>query len=210
MDLAVMEISLCNNFINNITEFIDELIKLLKEDWKKFKHFYNENSNYIFYLFIALVTMQFTDIMRLGSSWNRYSKKNNIQTGGANQSLTSETIEQKTLNPVEAYKQKKYGEIKNKRKSKELASQTASDAGIKKKLNLFQRLKGRVNRSAGAQGLAGPVFNNIDGIINALGGVFTIIGLILVVVGVLSLPILIFLIITYYILKTILGKLLIL
>ena len=210
MELYNMNSSICDNFINNITEFIDELIELLKEDWRKFKHFYNENSNYIFYLFIALVTMQFTDVMSLGTSWNRYSKKNNIQTGGANQSLTAQTIEEKTLSPVEAYKQKKISQKNTKREAKKLASQTASDAGIKKKLNLFQRLKGRVSGSAGAHGLAGPVFSNIDGIINALGGVFTLIGFILVIVGVLSLPILIFLIITYYILKTILGKLLIL
>ena len=233
MELYKMNLSICDNFINNITEFIDELIELLKEDWRKLKHFYNENHNYIYFLFIAIITLQFTDVMSLGSSWNRYSKKNNIQMGGAAAATGSiTTVDPKntggTANdpknkPVPKTKEEEIDLIKkeliDKKKTKEQAKEDKKQADkkkasgdgelkdIKKKLNLFESLKGRVNKSAGKHGLAGPIFSNLDNIFGAVSGMFVFVGIILAIIGILSLPILIFLIITYSILKVILGKL---
>ena len=226
MELYKMNLSICDNFINNITEFIDELIELLKEDWRKLKHFYNENHNYIYFLFIAIITLQFTDVMSLGSSWNRYSKKNNIQMGGAAATagpITTGTANDSKNKAVPKTKEEEVDLIKkeliDKKKTKEQAKEDKKQADkekasgdgelkdVKKKLNLFESLKGRVNKSAGKHGLAGPIFSNLDNIFGAVSGMFVFVGIILAILGILSLPILIFLIITYSILKVILGKL---
>jgi hypothetical protein len=72
--------------IDSFVDFIYELIELLKEDWKKIKHFISENGKYVFWLFIAIITLQFTDIMNIGASWNKYNKHthNTTQKGGGN------------------------------------------------------------------------------------------------------------------------------
>ena len=64
------------DFFDNISEFLEELKELLEEDWRKCKLFIKENKKYILWLFITLITLQFTDIFSLGSSWNNYCKKN--------------------------------------------------------------------------------------------------------------------------------------
>ena len=242
MEISIIDLSICDNFINNITEFIDELIELLKEDWRKLKHFYNENHNYIYFLFIAIITLQFTDVMSLGSSWNRYSKKNKIQMGGAvagavpvapatgsiapvvpiddskptDDTKTNKEIKKEQTNLIkkeiiDTKKTKEQAKEDKKQEKKEADTKKASGDGelkdIKKKLNLFESLKGRVNKSAGKHGFAGPIFSNLDNIFGAVSGMFVFVGVILAILGILSLPILIFLIITYSILKIILGKL---
>ena len=104
-------------------------------------------------------------------------------------------------------KTKEQAKEDKKQADKKKASGDGELKDIKKKLNLFESLKGRVNKSAGKHGLAGPIFSNLDNIFGAVSGMFVFVGIILAIIGILSLPILIFLIITYSILKVILGKL---
>ena len=55
-----------------------------------------------------------------------------------------------------------------------------------------------------------PVFGNLDKIFNMTQGMFALVMFILIIVGVLSLPVIIFIIITYCIIKNICSRLAIL
>ena len=221
------------DLFENLIDFIDELYLLLKEDWIKFKLFVKENKNYVLWLFIALITLQFTDIMNLGSSWNRYCKKNNIQNGGGNGSVniskTSEpekpkTPEEQAKADKKEKKDKLVGEEKQKILDKSAAKKAEKEAkkaestdggpdgedsvkGVEKKLGLFNKITGKIKNSAGQHGFAGPVLGNLEGVFGAVGGMFTFAAAILIFVGILSLPVLIFLILTYCVIKMMVGKL---
>jgi len=226
-------------FCDNIIDFLNELYNLLKEDWIKFKKFVKENKNYLIWLFIAIITLQFTDILSLGSSWNKYCKKNNIQNGGANDAVsgsdsstatnTSDSPEAtKELSPTEekaakkASKKKSIEEAKKKllnkaedKKAKKDGKNSKTGEGedgeesvksIDKKLSFFNKLKGKIQSVPGKPGLAGPIFGNMEGIFNAVGGMFTLAAVILVFIGIISLPVLIFIVITYCVIKKMVSK----
>jgi len=213
------------SFFDNFKDFINELIELLKEDWQKFKIFFKENKNSIIWLFISLITLQFTNVMSLGSSFNIYLKKNNIQQGGANDGPVVSTAPAAPEKKPEAPKTKdeqianekkkildKKAEKKKAKedKKKEKGDGEGEDSDVKdidKKLGIFNKLKGKISDSAGQHGMMGPVFSNLDGIMRAFEGIIAFVTLILIIVGIISLPVLIFLIITYCIIKFILGKL---
>ena len=235
------------DFFDNISEFIEELKELLEEDWRKCKLFIKENKNYILWLFITLVTLQFTDILTLGSSWNNYCKRNNIQYGGSNgePSIIQEEAPAKSKKELKAEKKqakadqaasdkqakadkkafdatpegkkakadKATADKAAKTEKKAIKKQAKEDAGgdsvksVDKKLGLFNRLKGNVKATAGKHGLAGPVLGNLGGIFAAVEGMFYLIAFILIVIGIVSLPFLIFLVLTYSIIKMMVGKL---
>ena len=209
------------NFCNNIVLFIDELIELLKEDWIKFKLFFKENKNYIICLFVALFTVQFTNVMAVGTSYNMYTKKNNIQYGGANAAAPAAVAapaeppkttnaDAKTTN-ADA-KDKPADAATNKAKAdaaaeKEALSDNESKA-VKQKLSFLDKVKGKVMGDGSKKHSAmGPIFSNLGGIFDSLESVFVIFATILIIIGIISLPIFIFLIITYCIIKHIVGKL---
>jgi len=198
------------SFFDNIIDFINELIGLLKEDWIKFKLFFKENKSYIIWLFITLITLQITDIMSLGASFNIYQKKNNMQKGGSVEPLSESSKKiasekKRLLDKSTSKKKAKEDKAKSKSdkqstesesKSKE-GSETSKDGDskdVRKKLSMFKRLQG-------------PVLGNFGGIFAALEGIFSVFVFILIIVGILSLPIFIFLIITYCVIKHIVGKL---
>ena len=232
------------DFFENILEFIEEFYELLKEDWRKFKLFVKENKEYIIWLFIALITLQFTDVMSLGSSWNRYCKKNNIQIGGSNAGPGPEPEKHtnagpeppKVLSPEEAKaekkkqkqdatdakktdKQKKKDDKQAKKDVKSSEKQAKKDAkashdgpedsakSVNKKLGMFDKLKGKAKAGVGKHGMSGPILGNLDGIFGALEGMFAFAALILIIIGILSLPVLIFIVITYSIIKKIASNL---
>ena len=147
--------------------FGEELIELLEEDWIKCKKFIKKNKKYCMWVLILFITMQFTDIINLGTSYDRYCKIHNIKmTGGA--------AEAPAAAPAEA---------------------PAADGGKGGKGGKGGRLKND------------PVFGNLGKIFDMVSGMFVIVTFILVVIGVLSLPVIIFIAITYSILKYILSKL---
>ena len=230
------------DFFDNISEFIEELKELLEEDWRKCKLFIKENKKYILWLFITLITLQFTDIFSLGSSWNNYCKKNNIQYGGSNVN----PLLQEALAPAPAKSKKDLKDEKKKAKKKAIEDQREFDAtpagkkakadkaiadqarkdekkaikkqakedaggdsvkNVDKKLGLFNRLKGNVKATAGKHGLAGPVLGNLGGIFSAVEGMFYLLAFILIIIGIVSLPFLIFIVLTYSIIKMLVSKL---
>jgi hypothetical protein len=218
------------NFCNNIVLFIDELIELLKEDWIKFKIFFKENKNYIICLFVALFTVQFTHVMAVGTSYNMYTKKNNIQYGGSNAAAAAsaaaaeppktnadadtktKNADAKKTNADADGKEKPADAATNKAKADAAAEKEAlsdnESKSVKQKLSFLDRVKGKVMGDGSKKHSSmGPIFSNLGGIFDSLESVFVIFATILIIIGILSLPIFIFLIITYCIIKHIVGKL---
>jgi len=211
-------------FFDNLIEFLDDLYELLKEDWIKFKLFMNENKKSLIWLFIALITLQITDLITFGNSCNKYYKTQNsqIQKGGGGgegepdprkMAQSAEPTKQ-SAEPtkqsastgatdkaarIESEKQK----IQEKQKTKKADSELQKS---EKNLELFNKLKGKKDKLA-KNSIAGPIFGNLEGIFGAVGGIFSVVLTLLTILGVLSLPVLIFIIITYCIIKKVLSHL---
>jgi hypothetical protein len=208
------------NLINNIIDFTYELIELLKEDWIKFKKFVSENKRYIVIFIILCITMQFTDLLNICNSWEKYKEEHNIQTGGAAAAgavakaapAVSAGAAAKSIGRIDGaamYEAKKAGEkeAKDKQKeAKEKADEQDETKQIDKKLGFFNRFKNRIGKSFGRYGALGPVFGNLDVVFGYVKGMFILIGTILVLIGVMSLPVLIFLVLTYCVFKSLLGR----
>ena len=212
-------------FFDNLIEFLDELYELLKEDWIKFKLFMNENKKNLIWLFIALITLQITDLITFGNSCNKYYKNQNaqIQKGGSNAptpidrstkpgAIQSAAEPAKQLTPVELKAQKKAeSELKVAAEKKRILDkksgkkETESEK-VQQNLDLIDKIKGK-KTALSKHGFAGPVFSNLEGIFGALGGIFSLFVTLLTILGVLSLPVLVFIIITYCVIKKILSHL---
>lgn len=77
----------------------------------------------------------------------------------------------------------------------------------KERLSFFENIKGKIK---GLTPSSGPLFSNLDLIFSSVKDIFYIVLGILVIVGVLSLPVLVFLIFTYYVFKIMISKFVIL
>lgn len=200
--------------IDELIEFAEELTLLIKQDWEKSKQFIKKHKTYFFWILALFVSMQFTDILSLGKSWDIYCKKHNIQSGGGNSDVASSAKQ-----VVEGSKQ---GDEGGKQEADGVKQGTGAGAGGPTSAGQPQRIRMR------SQGLMGqsrigrsqsrfartirrnPVFGNLDKIFNMTQGMFALVMFILVIVGVLSLPVIIFIIITYCIIKNLCSRLAIL
>jgi hypothetical protein len=209
----MFEINFCNNFL----DFIEELKELLLEDWRKFKIFFKQNKDYLICLFILLITLQFTDLMSLGSSWNKYNKINNInniQNGGGEEAPPEKSkkevkaekkaekkqkkADKKAFNKTDEGKAKKKEEKQDKKDKKSAEKQAKKDSGVDDV---------KSPDSGGSSIGSGPIFGNFGGILQAFDGMIALLTLIMIIIGIISVPILIFLVITYCIIKLMVGKL---
>ena len=59
-----------------IKEEIEEIYQEMKDDFKKGKEYAYQYRKTIFWIFIAFITMQFTDILSLGASWENIKQNN--------------------------------------------------------------------------------------------------------------------------------------
>ena len=80
----------------------------------------------------------------------------------------------------------------------------------KERISFFEGIKKKFNSTLSPGALGGPLFGKLDLIFDSVKDVFYIIAIILTIAGVLSLPVLVFLIITYYVFKNMLSKFIIL
>jgi hypothetical protein len=78
------------------------------------------------------------------------------------------------------------------------------------RISFFEGIKKKFQSTLSSGALGGPLFGRMDLIFDSVKNIFYIIAIILTVVGVLSLPVLVFLIITYYVFKTMISKFIIL
>lgn len=227
-----------NNLIDDIIEVTDELIILMKQDWENFKKFVKEYKTYIYWIVVLIITMQFTDLMSLGASWDRICKKNAIkQSGGGGNTGIAPATETKAAEPAAGTGETKAaepaagtgetkaaapatgaaaaagtGETKagrtfDKNLIKQFASKSPESKDVEQKLGFFKRMKAYVSGpTTGKYGLAGPVFGSIDRITTYLQGLISVFTLVLVILGVVSIPVFIFLVITYTVFKVLVTK----
>lgn len=188
--------------IDELYDLSKELLELIKEDWEKFKKFFKKNKKYMFWIFLLFITMQFTDIMNLGKSWDTYCKNNknyiNQLGGGENAVAPADPATSASADAKAAKFSKKQITKQEKKQSKlQKAYKAQGKPGLlsKSKKGLVDSIKNN------------PVLGNLDKIAGATSGLFTIILFILVVIGILSLPVLILIVITYTIIKHLLSKL---
>ena len=182
------------SLFEELAEFTDELVLLLKQDWEKTKKFIREHKNYFLWLVALFIGAQFTDIITLGQSWDNYCKKNGIQNGGV---LTAADVNQKMLGLTNQLKQ---ADAEAKTKEEE----TNTKEG--KKDSMFK--KGRKNIAKSLKN--NPVFGNLNYIFSMTTSMFSLALVLLAIVGILSLPVILFIIITYCVIKSLLNKLAIL
>ena len=172
------------SLFEELSEFTDELVILLKEDWEKTKKFVREHKKYFLWLCALFIGAQFTDIMTLGKSWDAYCKKNGIQNGGS-------------LDPAKDKKNKKQkAEFQS-----ALKSQGTASTGAK---------KDDKNKGMAQSMRRNPVFGNMNNIFSMTTSMFSLALFLLAIVGILSLPVIIFIIITYCVIKSLLNRLAIL
>ncbi len=188
--------------IDELYDLSKELLELIKEDWEKFKKFLKKHKKYMFWIFLLFITMQFTDIMNLGKSWDTYCKNNknyiNQLGGGENAVAAADPAASSSAEAKAAKFSKKQITKQAKKQSKlEKAYKAPGKPGL-----LSKSKKGFVDSIKN-----NPILGNLDKIGGATSGLFTIILFILVVIGILSLPVLILIVITYTIIKHLLSKL---
>jgi hypothetical protein len=237
-------------------EFYTELWDLLKIDLHNSYLFLTENKNYLVCAIILAFLLQFADINNLGTSFEKFCNKNNIDVGinlkgggGEQPDVTTyrtmkaeeyaakkeaqkqakedkkamefkKKAEKKGIEDVDAYASKKKS-AQNIHKSKQ-SSKKAYDAEAKqqkkqdseakanqKRISFFEQIKNKFGKGTdwgGKFGALGPVFGNMEKIMDSVKTVFYIVTVILTIAGILSIPVLIFLIITYMVFKTMVGK----
>lgn len=183
----------------------------IKTDLKNSYLFIIANKTYFIYIIILVILSQYVNI-----SPSRLNKK---QYGGSN----SQPNNKSTPSPPEGLskKEQEKQEIQNQinqakliKESKKQYNQEMKEKDNESKANLqrigfFQGIKAKFGKGStwgGQYGSLGPVFGNMDKIFGSVKTVFYIVTIILTIAGVLSIPVLIFLIITYMVFKAMLNK----
>ena len=241
--------------IDELIDYCYELYDLIIQDWEKAKIFFKKHVKYMFWVVVLVITMQFTDILSLGKSWDNYcSKSNTIQKGGSNAPMVAAEAPMKAA-PAEATGTKGAAGNAGGNASGPPKGPGGNDAGKPPGGNDAGKPPGgndaggdkppgeagandpSAPKPAGAPGGAGapagapgapkgkkpqfklnlkkrfaqsiknnPVFGNLDKIFGMVESMFYIVMVILIIVGIISLPVLVFIILTYTIIKHLLSK----
>ena len=202
--------------------FTKELIELLHEDWIKTKKFIKENIKYVFWICVLFITMQFTDIISLGSSYDKYCKINGIQRGGAEHAPAPHAPAPHAPAPhapaphapaphspgANSKHGSEHGSDGKKGAEHGADGKHGDEGGDNpkkdkaKKKSLKDKLSGSIKNN--------PVLGHLDKIFGMVETMVMLIMFILIVIGIMSLPILVFITLTYCILKIMFTKLIIL
>lgn len=117
----------------------------------------------------------------------------------------------KAKEDASALKQGKSASISQYKANKaEMREQDKLMKANQERLSFFEGIKKKFQSTLSPGALGGPLFGKLDLIFDSVKDVFYIVAILLTIAGVLSLPVLVFLIITYYVFKTMLSKFIIL
>ena len=191
------------SLFEELSEFTDELVILLKEDWEKTKKFVREHKKYFFWLCALFIGAQFTDIMTLGKSWDAYCKKNGIQKGGEGDPIAIATPEAKAATTTAT-------PATTDAKAAATPATTDAKAAAEAAKNTKKDGKKGIKKSMAQSLRRNPVFGNMNHIFSMTTSMFSLALFLLAIVGILSLPVIIFIIITYCVIKSLLNRLAIL
>ncbi len=92
---------------------------------------------------------------------------------------------------------------------KEKKLQEEESKANQKRISFFENIKNKLGKGGswgGEYGVLGPVFGNMEKIMDSVKTIFYIITILLTIAGIISIPVLIFLIITYMIIKSLVGR----
>ena len=179
-------------WVTEIQFFLKELWELLKDDFQKFKIFINEKKQYIYWIIISFISIQFVSIFTVGKNYDNYITKHCggslNQTGGDGEGAGPAAAAPAAAAPAAP--------------AAPAAAGTAGTAGpAKHKEGRLSKLSKRFK--SGLNKMPGPVLGNLGIVTNAIMGAFSLILVLLAIAGIVSLPFLIFMILVYMILKVI-------
>ena len=188
-------------WVTEIQIFLKELWELLKDDFQKFKIFINEKKQYIYWIIISFISIQFVSIFTVGKNYDNYITKHCggslNQTGG-----DGEGPAQGPAAAAPAAAAPAAPAAAGTAAAGPAAAGTAGTAGpAKHKEGRLSKLSKRFK--SGLNKMPGPVLGNLGIVTNAIMGAFSLILVLLAIAGIVSLPFLIFMILVYMILKVI-------
>ena len=163
------------------------------------------NLKYMFWIMVLIILLQFTNISYLGKTFEKLCnnqtnktihKSQTIMKGGRNLESESETH---ILGPL----------LKGGGGGTEAMNVTNELKQNEKRLSFFQNLKqnlGKGGKYGGKYGVAGPVFGNISKIFSAVYYLFFVLFIILLIAGFMTGHVLLFLVITYVVVRFMVRK----
>lgn len=201
----------------NFKLFCNELYELLLDDFTTFINFLTANKQYVIYSILLVILTQIVSINSLGESARKYCKGTSIQDGGAGNAgkimvsrMTSSAAKAELREMSNSQKMdifKKTTKLKTEAKSAKMLQSSELDKN-KERINFFQKMKQKFQPGGwfGRFGALGPVFGNLEAIMDSVKWLFTLMLVIAIIVGALSLPVIIFMVITYFVIKSLLRK----
>jgi len=216
--------SILEIYWENFKLFCNELYELLLDDFNTFINFLTANKQYVIYSILLVILTQIVSINSLGNSARKYCKGTLIQGGGAGaSSLASASgnsiVSRMTSNTAKA----KFSKMSSKqqadifKKGMDLKKEAKTDKLLKKKsefeknkdrISFFEKMKQKFQPGGwfGRFGALGPVFGNLEAIMDSVKWLFALMVVIAIIVGALSLPVIIFMVVTYFVIKSLLRK----
>lgn len=208
------------------------ILELLKDDYHRIINFLNEKRKYIFWIIVLFITLSTTDVLSLGAAWDNISNQNpqfklrQMSGGGDGEDggNTSSNSDSKT-NATET-KESEDSQVKFKKKSKQEKKQEKKEQKEQKKQEKQDKKKqdGEEAKQSDRPDISGkqkeidqmkksrpkrrgaggsPLGQMSSQIFTIFGKAFTLFATILMIAGILSLPFLLVIIGTYYIIKMI-------
>ena len=206
-----------------IKEEIKEIYQEMKEDYKKGKEYAYQYRKTIFWIIMAFITMQFTDILSLGASWQNLCQQNpnlNLkkQKGGAESNVEktkhAEGEAEKTkpaegetekTKPAEGEAEKTKPAEGEAEKTKPAEGEAIKDKGSSKKSSFKAGKPMKLNPFQSFKSL-GPISGFMGKMGDFIKGGFFILGLIIAILFVSFIPIVAFCVLMYYVLKFIASR----
>lgn len=223
-DTLYKELGMLEIHWENLKLFCNELYELLLDDFTTFINFLTSNKQYVIYSILLIILTQIVSINSLGNSVRKYCKVTSIQDGGAGgvagaggsivSRMTSSTAKTELTKMGDSQKMdifKKGTKLKTEAKSAKMLQTSELDKN-KERINFFQKMKQKFQPGGwfGRFGALGPVFGNLEAIMDSVKWLFALMLVIAIIVGALSLPVIIFMVITYFVIKSLLGKFIVL
>ena len=183
----------------NFKLFCNELYELLLDDFNNFLNFLTANKQYFIYGVLLVILSQIVSINSLGESVRKYCKEGIKQNGGAAQALSAEQQKMELFTKVR--------EAKIEAKSTKMLAKSEMDKN-KERISFFQKMKQKFQPGGwfGRFGSLGPVFGNLEAIMDSVKWIFAFFAVVAIIVGALSLPVIIFMVVTYFVIKSLLRK----
>jgi hypothetical protein len=194
------------SFIDELYDFCIELSYMIYNDFRNSFKFIRENKNYIGIAVVLGILLQFTNLTNLGTSFEKYCNKkfngeDNGQIGGG--------VQAPEKSPEEIAERKRQKKKASKAYHQHVQAARQDDKESKaneKRISFFEGLKNKFSVKLSDS----TIFGRFDLIMDSVKNIFYIITIILTIAGIISIPVLIFLVITYMVFKVMVSKFVIL